>query len=113
VLFSAGKTRLCVPQARFLLHGVSTQFPQGASLEEKQLEETLKGLRSDVENISRVVAANSRKSVAEVVHAMFDRTTLNPEEAKEWDLVTDVRSELYPEGAEVIQIQFNQPQRPA
>jgi len=113
VLFSAGSTRLCVPQARFLLHGVSTQFAQGASLEEKQLEETLKGLRSDVENISRVVAANSRKSVDEVVHAMFDRTTLNPEEAKEWGLVTDVRSELYPEGAEVIQIQFNQPQRPA
>lgn len=113
VLFSAGSTRLCVPQARFLLHGVSSQFPQGASLEEKQLEETLKGLRSDSENISRVVAANSRRSVDEVVHAMFDRTTLNPEEAKEWGLVTDVRSELYPDGAEIIQIQFNQPQRPA
>ena len=111
VLFCAGSTRLCVPQARFLLHGVSAQFPQGASLEEKQLEERLKSLRSDIENISKVVAANSHKPVEQVIQAMLDRTTLTPDEAKEWGLISDIRSELYPDGAEVIQIQFNEPQR--
>ena len=45
VLYCAGRKRLCVPQARFLLHGVSAGFPQGANLEEKQLEERLKGLQ--------------------------------------------------------------------
>ncbi len=110
VLFCAGKKRLCVPQARFLLHGVSAQFPQNISLEEKQLEERLKGLKSDIENISKVVAENTGKKLDEVVQAMLDRTTLNPEEAVKWGLVNEIKSELYPSGAEVIQIQFNQPQ---
>jgi ATP-dependent Clp protease protease subunit len=61
ILYSAGRRRFCVPQARFLLHGVSAGFPQGANLEEKQLEERLKGLKIDIENIARVVAANTGK----------------------------------------------------
>jgi ATP-dependent protease ClpP protease subunit len=56
VLYCAGATRLSVPQARFLLHGVSANFPQNTSLEEKQLEERLKGLKIDNENIAKVVA---------------------------------------------------------
>ena len=48
VLYCGGAKRLSVPQARFLLHGVSANFPQGASLEEKQLEERLKGLKIDL-----------------------------------------------------------------
>ena len=47
VLFCAGKKRLSVPHATFLLHGVQANFPQGAGLEEKQLEERLKGLKLD------------------------------------------------------------------
>jgi ATP-dependent Clp protease protease subunit len=110
VLFCAGSKRLCVPQARFLLHGVNMQFPQGSNLEEKQLEEKLKSLRSDIENISKVVAVNTGKTVEDVVQSMLDRTTLNPEDANKWGLVHEIKSELYPSGAEVIQIQFNQPQ---
>lgn len=108
VLFCAGEHRFCVPQARFLLHGVSAQFPQNTSLEEKQLEERLKSLRSDIENISKVVAANSKKNIEQVVNAMLDRTTLNPEEAKAWGLVTEIRTPLYPHSSEVIQIHFAQ-----
>ena len=111
VLYCAGADRLCVPQARFLLHGVSAQFPQAAQLEEPQLEERLKGLRSDIENISKVVAANANKSVEEVVQAMIQRTTLNPEEAKAWGLVHDIRSSLMPAGAKIIQIQAAQQQQ--
>src|SRR5258706_10923982 len=96
VLFCAGRTRLSVPQARFLLHAVSANFPQNASLEEKHLEERLKGLKIDIENIAKVVAANTGKSVAEVTSAMLDRTTLNPEEAKAWGLIHDIKTELFP-----------------
>jgi ATP-dependent Clp protease, protease subunit len=110
VLYCAGTERYSVPQARFLLHGVAAQFPQAAQLEEPQLEERLKQLRSDIENISKVVSANVRKSVEEVVQAMIQRTTLNPEEAKAWGLVTDIRPQLVPPGAKVIQIQTTQQQ---
>ena len=111
VLYCGGGKRLSVPQARFLLHGVSANFPQGASLEEKQLEERLKGLKIDIENIAKVVAANTGKSPQDVMNAMLDRTTLNPEEAKAWGLVHEIKPELFPAGAEVISIQYQEPQR--
>ena len=80
-------------------------------MEEKQLEERLKGLKIDVENIAKVIAANTGKSTEDMMNAMLDRTTLNPEEAKSWGLVHEIKTELFPVGAEVISIQHQQPQR--
>ena len=108
ILYSGGRRRLSVPQARFLLHGVSANFPRGASLEEKQLEERLKGLRIDTENIAKVVVANTGKSNEEVRQAMLDRTTLNPQEAQSWGLVHEIKVELFPPGVEVISIQYQE-----
>lgn len=113
VLYCAGSTRLSVPQARFLLHAVNAQFKGNQSLEEKQLEERLKGLRIDVENIAKVIAANTDKSVEDVTNAMLERTTLNPEEAQSWGLVHEIKSQLFEAGSEVISIQAqHQPQKP-
>jgi len=112
IVYCAGDRRMSVPQARFLLHGVSANFPQNASLEEKQLEERLKGLKIDIENIAKVIAANTGKSAGEVTSAMLDRTTLNPDEAKEWGLVHEIKVELFPAGAEVIAIHYqDQPKK--
>jgi len=107
VLFCGGSKRLSVPQARFLLHGVSASF-QNERLEEKQLEERLKGLKIDLENIAKVIAANTGKTVEDVTHAMLERTTLNPEEARAWGLVHEIKSELFEAGSEVISIQSQQ-----
>jgi len=82
ILYCGGSKRLSVPQARFLLHGVSTNFPQKTSLEEKQLEERLKGPKIDIENIAKVIAANTGKSVKDVTDAILESTTLNPDEAQ-------------------------------
>ena len=111
VLYCGGTRRLSVPQARFLLHGVSANF-QKESLEEKQLEERLKGLRIDIENIAKVIAANTGKTVKEVTNAMLERTTLNPDEARTWGLVHEIKSELFEIGSEVISIQFQQQPNP-
>ena len=110
VLFCGGSERLSVPQARFLLHGVSAGF-QKERLEEKQLEERLKGLKIDMENIAKVIAANTGKTVKDVTDAMLDRTTLNPEEAKAWGLVHEIKSELFEAGSEVISIHYQEPQQ--
>ena len=107
VLFCGGSKRLSVPQARFLLHGVSAGF-QNERLEEKQLEERLKGLKIDLENIAKVIAANTGKTVEDVTRAMLERTTLNPDEAKAWGLVHEIKSELFEAGLEVISIQSQQ-----
>lgn len=108
VLYCVGSRRLCVPQAQFLLHGVSIAFEQGESLEESQLEERLKEMRIDAENIARVIAANTGKTVQEVTSAMQTRTTLNPEEAKAWGLVHEIKAALFEIGSEVISIQLQQ-----
>jgi ATP-dependent Clp protease protease subunit len=105
VLFCAGKKRMSVPHATFLLHGVQANFPQGAGLEEKQLEERLKGLKLDMENIAGIIAANTGKSEQEVMKAMIERTTLNPEEAVEYGLVHEIREPLFEKGTELISIQ--------
>ncbi len=105
VLYCAGMRRYSVPHARFLLHGVQANFPQQASLEEKQLEERLKGLQIDIRNIARVIAANTGKSEGEVTRAMLDRTTLDPEEARAWGLVHEIKSDLFVKGEELISIQ--------
>lgn len=110
VLYCGGSTRLSVPQARFLLHGVVANFEK-SSLEEKQLEERLKSLKIDMENIAKVISVNTGKSVQEVTDAMLERTTLNPEEALSWGLVHEIKSELFEAGSEVISIQAAQQQQ--
>ena len=112
VMYCAGSRRLSVPQARFLFHGVRAQFRGEQNLEEKLLEERLKGLRIDMENIARVIAANTGKNAEDVTAAMIERTTLNPEEALSWGLVHEIKSELFEAGSEVIAIQFQQQPQP-
>ena len=104
VLFCAGKRRYSVPHARFLLHAVQANFSQGASLEEQQLEERLKGLRIDIENIAGVIAANTGRSEEAVTQDMLSRTTLNPEQAVDYGLVHEIREQLLPAGAELVSI---------
>ncbi|MCK5181402.1 MAG: ATP-dependent Clp protease proteolytic subunit [Dehalococcoidia bacterium] len=108
ILYCAGSRRLSVPQARFLFHGVNVQFQGQQNLEEKLLEERLKGLRIDMENIAKVIAANTGKSAKDATDAMLERITLNPEEAQSWGLVHEIKSELFEAGSEVIAIQFQQ-----
>ncbi len=105
VIFCAGSKRYSVPHARFLLHGVQSNFPAGASLEEKQLEERLKGHRIDTENIAGVIAANCGKSEEEVHRAMLDRATLNPEQAVEWGLVHEIKEQLMEVSGPFVSIQ--------
>jgi ATP-dependent protease ClpP protease subunit len=108
VLYCTGHRRLSVPQAQFFLHGVSVTFARGETLEESQVEEHLKEMRSDAENIARVIAANTDKTVEEVRAAMQARTTLTPEEAQAWGLVHEIKSELFEVGSEVISIEYEQ-----
>ena len=106
VLFCAGSKRLSVPHARFLLHGVQCNFHQPVSLEEKQLEERLKGLQIDMGNIARVIADTVKKDKQQVLDDMLNRTTLYPEQAVEYGLVHEIKSALFEAGAEVISIQM-------
>jgi ATP-dependent Clp protease, protease subunit len=106
VLFCAGSKRLSVPHARFLLHGVMCNFQGPVSLEEKQLEERLKGLQIDMGNIARIIADTVKKDKQIVLNDMLNRTTLYPEEAISYGLVHEIKSELFEPNSELISIQM-------
>lgn len=101
-IFSAGKKRYSVPDARFLLHPVSAQLQ--ANFEENKLEEIIKGIRIDQSNIAASIAKATGKSEEDIVRAISSRTTLSPREAKEFGLVHEIRSSLFPAGAQVVSI---------
>ncbi len=104
VIYCAGTERTSSPQARFLIHGVTWGSHQPITLEEPQLEETLKSLRIDMENISKVIGSNTGKSSETVFKAMIERTTLNPEQAIDWGLVHSIKTEMFEAGTQVISI---------
>lgn len=104
LLYCSGQKRLCVPQARFLLHTTTYTISRDTKYEEKQLEEILKRMRIDIENIAKVIADNTNKNVEEIKEAIYKRTTLSPEEAKEWGLVHEIESKLFEVGSEVVSI---------
>jgi len=113
ILYCAGTRRYTVPNSRFLLHGITTNFPPNMMLEEKQVEERLKSMQIDMWNISRVIASTTGAPVEDVNEAMLARTTLNTDEALSWGLAHEVRSELFAAGSEVIAIdQVTQPGQP-
>lgn len=106
IIYCAGTTRYSVQHARFLIHGVT--IPMQGNFEEKQLEEKLKIIKIDTESIAGVIATTSQKTEEEILKAMNDRTTLSPEQAKDFGLVNEIKEELIEAGNEVISIVQNQ-----
>jgi len=104
IIFCSGDTRVCVPHARFLIHGVALTFGAKERCDEKDLEEKIKGLQIEYQNIARVISANTGKDVGKIVADMETRITLNPEEGKDYGLVTEIRSDLFPAGADLTVI---------
>lgn len=109
IMFCAGKRRFSVPHARFLIHGVKLNVSGNNSFDEKQLEEHLKGVKIDQQNIAQVIADTTEKPRDKVEQDMNNRTTLNPIEAKAYGLVHEIKSELFPIDAQMIMIGENLP----
>ena len=101
ILFCAGKHRCSVPHARFLIHGVRFNINGNASFDEKQLEEHLKGLKIDQTNIARVISDTTGKPLHKIEDDMNSRITLNPTEAKDYGLVHEIKSALFPIDADL------------
>ena len=103
-LYVAGQRRYCVPDARFLIHGVAANFPAGTVLEEDQLAERLASLRSDTANIASVLGRATGKTTDEMHAVMLARTILNSDEAIAFGLVHEIKRDLFPAGSNVTSI---------
>ena len=103
-LFCAGTKRLCVPHARFLIHGIGFDVPAGARFDEKLLGERIANLKNERETICRIITDNTGKKLEDVEQDMFTGITLTSEQAKSYGLVHEIKSELFEKQAEVISI---------
>ena len=101
-LYCAGLRRLSAPQARFLMHGVRTRI--SGQFDTRQLLELHNGLRLDGENICRIIAVTTGKTVEQVEQDIAAHLTLTPEQAREYGLAHDIRAELVPSGVELVTI---------
>lgn len=104
VVYCAGDKRYSVPHGTFLMHPVRAGFPQGASLVEDDMEERVKGLKLDSENIAGVISSATGKAEKEILDLMKTRTTLNPEQAKEFGIVQEIKEALFDPNSEIINI---------
>jgi len=104
VIFCAGQNRFSVPHARFLLHPVSMQVLANQAFDEPLIAERLNALKSDQSNIAKVISATINKTVVEVEKLIHARTSLEPEQAQDKGLVTEIKSSLIPAGANIISI---------
>ncbi len=103
-LFCVGTKRLCVPHARFLIHGIGFDAPAGVRFDEKLLGERIANLKNERETICRTIADNTGKKLEDVEQDMFTGITLTSEQAKDYGLVHEIKSELFEKQAEVISI---------
>ncbi len=104
VIFCSGDRRVSVPNARFLIHGVSLSMQSNQRFDEKDLEEKIKGLKIDYQNIARVISATTGRAVDDIVNDMETRITLTPEEGKDYGLVQEIQAGLFPMGADLTVI---------
>ena len=113
ILFCAGKERFSAPNARFLIHDVRVFHSGNFSFDERQTDEMLKGLKIDKENIANIISDTTGTAQKEIIKMMHDRTTFSPTEAKAFGLVTEIKHELVPRGAELITINEIEPPQQA
>lgn len=103
-IYCAGRRRLCVPDARFLLHPVAWSTGGAVSWEIEKFQENMNSLKVDSRNIATSVSRATGKSEEEVIKTIADRTTLGPTEAKAFGLVHEIKTELFPTTAKLLSI---------
>lgn len=103
VLYCTGNKRISVPHAKFLFHEPYWAFEE-SRLDEYEIGEILQRLVIYKQNIAKVVATNTGRTVLEVLETMRQRTAFSPEEALSWGLTHEINSELFEENSEVISV---------
>lgn len=106
VIYSAGIKRFCELRARFLIHNpsVNIQCNGVMTMDEKQVEEILKGLKIDQENIAGIIADTTHTDINDVKNLMNARTTFNFENAKKFGLAHEISTLQIPMGETVTSI---------
>lgn len=104
IIFCSGTRRLTTPNSRFLIHGIGFDAQTGQRFDERLLGERLEGIRNERAIISTIISQNTNRSLENVENDMLRGVVWSPEQAVEYGLVHEIKSQLYERGAEVSQV---------
>lgn len=105
VLYCAGDRRLCVPDARFVIHGVSLMFPgTDVNISERDLRSRLSGAEKDRDTIASILAARTGKSLGDITNDMLNERILTAQQGQEYGFVTEITSQVFDPAQEIVRI---------
>lgn len=110
VLFCAGNERYSLPNANFLIHGNGIDAPPGMRLEATTLKNTLDFVNSMNDQTIRIIASTTKKNKAEIETAVGGQVVLTAQQAKDWNLIQDIKSEIAPSDATILTVSVQEPQ---
>ena len=99
IVYCAGTKRYAVPESRFVIHEVSLTMmvtaPGNINIDLPSLESQVMMLKSQEVSMAKILAATIGKPQSEAESKIHAQTFLSAQEAKQWGLVQDVRTELF------------------
>jgi ATP-dependent protease ClpP protease subunit len=110
ILFCAGNERYSLPNANFLIHGNGMDVPPGTRLEAATLKNSLDFVTSMNDQTILIIASTTKKKKAEIEAAVGGQVVLSPTEAKNWNLIQDIRPTFAPSNATVLTVSIQQPE---
>jgi ATP-dependent Clp protease protease subunit len=90
------------PGIRFLIHGNSAT--NGIPLDANALEAQLQQLKNMNQMVVQVLSSVAPKHKSEIEKAVATQQILDPEQAKEWNLVQNITDQLIPPGASFVAV---------
>ncbi len=99
LVFCAGNKRFSVPEARFIIHEVSLTIqangPGNLSIDLPSLESQVTLLKAQETTIAKILASAANKPQSEAEKRIHAQASMSAQEAKEWGLVQDIRTQLF------------------
>jgi ATP-dependent Clp protease, protease subunit len=103
VIFCAGNERYSLPNANFMIHGNGMDIPP-SHLEASMLKNTLDLINSMNEQTIRIISNTTKKNKAEIEAAVSGQVVLSSQQAKDWNLIQDIRQSPAPPDARVLTV---------
>lgn len=114
LVYCAGKNRYSLPgSTRFLIHGNSLTVPPNVPIDAAMLDAQLQQLKNlNQMVIQAVLSAAPNKKRPEIEAAVSGQVILSPDQAKDWGLVQQIRTDFMEPGIIPIQVSAVLPEVP-
>jgi ATP-dependent Clp protease, protease subunit len=106
-IFLAGAQRYAAPGATFLFHGVAMEFNGKIKLEEKNLTETLEGIKVAQQKIGDIISSRTSIDPEEARALFFKQETKGTEFALKKGIIHEVKPLVIPKGVTLLQLVFD------